>query len=74
MIPTLLSLSLLSFMGFVVVGRRTLETPLVPLRTLAKRSIWSLFAITYFKDMAFLTVSWLSVFLFERPFKTFIVT
>ena len=55
-IPTLLSLSLLSFISFVIVEKHTFKTPLMPLQFIARRSLWPLFAVTFFKDMAVMTV------------------
>ena len=55
-IPTLLVLSAMSFMAFVILERRTLETPLVPLYLVVRRSIWPLFVVTFFKDTSFMTV------------------
>lgn len=64
-IPTLLVLSGLSFVFFLIIERRTLDTPLVPLYLVVRRSIWPLFVITFFKDMAFMTVCELRLFLFS---------
>ncbi|KAF6227197.1 hypothetical protein HO133_008639 [Letharia lupina] len=59
-IPTLLVLSGLSFVFFLIIERRTLDTPLVPLYLVVRRSIWPLFVITFFKDMAFMTLLYLT--------------
>ena len=56
-IPILLSISLVSFIGFVIIEKQTSKAPLVPLQVIIQRSIWPLFTITFFKDMAFMTVS-----------------
>ena len=63
-ISTLLMLSAVSFVAFAVVETRTAGIPLVPLYLVFQRSIWPLFAVTYFKDMAFMTVRE-STFLFQ---------
>ena len=52
LILILISFSVVFFASFVFLELRTSHSPLVPLRLLSRRSIWPIFAVTFFKDMA----------------------
>ena len=56
-IPILLSFSVVFLACFVFFELQISRTPLVPLRLLVRRSIWPIFAVTFFKDMAGIPVS-----------------
>lgn len=56
-IPILISLSLILLVGFAYVEIRVASTPLLPVQLLNWSTIWPVFAVVIFKDMAGIPVS-----------------
>ena len=56
MVPPAAHLGGLSLISFIYIELSVAEVPLVPVRRFAKRSLWSIAAATFLKDIALMAV------------------